>query len=193
MARIFVILSGLLGFSAVALGAFGAHGLRSRLGPLPDGVKRLEWWNTAAHYHLTHALALALAAWLVHRGAGSSATVAGWSFVAGVGLFSGSLYTMTITRTDEARSSHAVRRSAPPDRLGGSHGRGLASRQRQLALLLLLRTNLLPQSLHDFRWKLGLLLAPGHWAAWHRGGWRRGFAGRLKRSGVGLQPIGEVL
>jgi uncharacterized membrane protein YgdD (TMEM256/DUF423 family) len=97
MARIFVILSGLLGFSAVALGAFGAHGLRSRLGPLPDGVKRLEWWNTAAHYHLTHALALALAAWLVHRGAGSSATVAGWSFVAGVGLFSGSLYTMTIT------------------------------------------------------------------------------------------------
>lgn len=97
MARIFVILSGLLGFSAVALGAFGAHGLRSRLGSLPDGVKRLEWWNTAAHYHLTHALALAFAAWLVHRGAGSSATVAGWSFVAGVALFSGSLYTMTIT------------------------------------------------------------------------------------------------
>ena len=97
MARIFVILSGLLGFSAVALGAFGAHGLRSRLGSLPDGVKRLEWWNTAAHYHLTHALALALAAWLVQRGAGSSATVAGWSFVAGVALFSGSLYTMTIT------------------------------------------------------------------------------------------------
>lgn len=97
MARIFVILSGVLGFSAVALGAFGAHGLRSRLGSLPDGVKRLEWWNTAAHYHLTHALALAFAAWLVHRGAGSSATVAGWSFVAGVALFSGSLYTMTIT------------------------------------------------------------------------------------------------
>lgn len=97
MARIFVILSGLLGFSAVALGAFGAHGLRSHLGSLPDGVKRLEWWNTAAHYHLTHALALAFAAWLVHRGAGNSAVVAGWSFVAGVGLFSGSLYTMTIT------------------------------------------------------------------------------------------------
>ena len=97
MARIFVILSGLLGFSAVALGAFGAHGLRSRLGSLPDGVKRLEWWNTGAHYHLTHALALALAAWLVHRGAGSSATVAGWSCVAGVALFSGSLYTMAIT------------------------------------------------------------------------------------------------
>lgn len=97
MSRLFVVLSGLLGFSAVAFGAFGAHALRSRLDSLPDGVKRLEWWNTAAHYHLTHALALALAAWLVHRGAGTSAVVAGWSFVAGVLLFSGSLYLMTIT------------------------------------------------------------------------------------------------
>ncbi len=97
MSRIFVILSGLLGFAAVALGAFGAHGLRSRLDALPDGVKRLDWWNTAAHYQLSHALALAVAAWLVHRGAGTSALVAGWSFVGGVALFSGSLYLMTIT------------------------------------------------------------------------------------------------
>jgi uncharacterized membrane protein YgdD (TMEM256/DUF423 family) len=97
MTRIFIVLSGLLGFSAVALGAFGAHGLRSRLEALPDGVKRLEWWNTAAHYHLTHALALGFVAWLVQRGAGPSATLAGWSFVAGVALFSGSLYLMTIT------------------------------------------------------------------------------------------------
>jgi len=97
MSRIFIILSGLLGFSAVALGAFGAHGLQSRLGSLPDGIKRLDWWNTAAHYHLSHALALALAAWLVHRGAGAWALVAGWAFVGGVALFSGSLYLMTIT------------------------------------------------------------------------------------------------
>lgn len=97
MTRIFIILSGLLGFSAVALGAFGAHGMRSRLESLPDGMKRLEWWNTAADYHLTHALALGLAAWLVHRGSSTSATVAGWSFVAGVALFSGSLYVMAIT------------------------------------------------------------------------------------------------
>ena len=97
MSRIFVIVSGLLGFTAVALGAFGAHGLRSRLQGLPDGVKRLEWWNTAAQYHLSHALALALVAWLAHRGAGTPATVAGWSFVGGVALFSGSLYTMAIT------------------------------------------------------------------------------------------------
>ena len=97
MSRIFVILSGVLGFSAVALGAFGAHGLRSRLESLPDGVKRMEWWTTAAHYHLTHALALAFVAWLAHRGAGASATLAAWSFVAGVTLFSGSLYVMSVT------------------------------------------------------------------------------------------------
>ena len=97
MSRILIIVSGLLGFTAVALGAFGAHGLRSRLESLPDGVKRLEWWNTAAHYHLTHALALAIVAWLAHRGAGGSASVAGWSFVSGVTLFSGSLYLMAVT------------------------------------------------------------------------------------------------
>jgi uncharacterized membrane protein YgdD (TMEM256/DUF423 family) len=97
MSRLFVVLSGALGFLAVALGAFGAHGLRSRLGPLEDGVKRLEWWTTAAHYHLTHALAIALVAWLAHRGAGAPATVAGWAFVAGIALFSGSLYVMTVT------------------------------------------------------------------------------------------------
>lgn len=97
MSRIFIIVSGLLGFSAVALGAFGAHGLRSRLDALPDGAKRLEWWSTAAHYHLIHALALAVAAWLVQRGAGATAQAAGWCFVVGVGLFSGSLYVMTIT------------------------------------------------------------------------------------------------
>ncbi len=97
MTRIFIVLSGLLGFVAVALGAFGAHGLRSRLESLPDGAKRLEWWNTAAHYNLTHALAIALAAWFVHRGRGVPGTIAGWSFTAGVALFSGSLYAMTLT------------------------------------------------------------------------------------------------
>jgi uncharacterized membrane protein YgdD (TMEM256/DUF423 family) len=79
------------------LGAFGAHGLKSRLESLPDGAKRLEWWSTAAHYNLTHALAIGLAAWLVHRGAGGAGTIAGWSFTVGIALFSGSLYAMTLT------------------------------------------------------------------------------------------------
>lgn len=91
------MLSGSLGFFAVAFGAFGAHGLRARLESLPDAAKRLEWWTTAANYNLTHALALAFAAWLVHRGGGTPAVIAGWAFMAGTVVFSGSLYLMTLT------------------------------------------------------------------------------------------------
>lgn len=97
MHRLFFTSAALLGFLAVALGAFGAHGLKSRLGALPDGVERLEWWKTAAQYHLAHALALALAAGLFgDTRAGRAACVA---FVLGIVLFAGSLYTMTLTGT----------------------------------------------------------------------------------------------
>ena len=96
--RLLLILTGVNGFLAVALGAFGAHGLKGRLGDLADGAQRLEWWQTAAHYHLAHALALGLAALLADRLAGSALpTTAGWAFQAGILLFSGSLYLMTLT------------------------------------------------------------------------------------------------
>jgi len=65
MHRLFFTSAAVLGFLAVALGAFGAHGLQSRLGSLADGAQRLDWWKTAALYHLTHALALGLTAGLV--------------------------------------------------------------------------------------------------------------------------------
>ncbi|HEY6877725.1 MAG TPA: DUF423 domain-containing protein [Polyangiales bacterium] len=95
MHRFFFTFAAVLGFLAVALGAFGAHGLKTRLGALPDGVDRLEWWKTAAQYHLAHALALALAAGLLgDTRAGRAACVA---FVVGIALFSGSLYTMTLS------------------------------------------------------------------------------------------------
>ncbi len=97
MERLFLLLAGANGMLAVALGAFGAHGLRARLLPLADGAQRLSWWETAAHYHLAHALALGLSAQLVARSQGVSAQVAGFCFVAGILLFSGSLYTMTLT------------------------------------------------------------------------------------------------
>ena len=57
--------SGISGFLAVALGAFGAHGLQARLADAADGAKRLSWWQTAAHYHLMHALALAVVAFVL--------------------------------------------------------------------------------------------------------------------------------
>ncbi len=97
MARLLLILSGIYGFLAVALGAFGAHGLRGFLGNQPDGAQRLEWWHTAAHYHLAHALALGLAAWVASRAPGPITTAAGLCFAGGVVLFSGSLYAMTLT------------------------------------------------------------------------------------------------
>jgi uncharacterized membrane protein YgdD (TMEM256/DUF423 family) len=92
-------LSGLAGFLGVALGAFGAHGLQARLAALAggEGVVRLEWWKTAAQYHLVHALALGLAASLASSRQGRAPTVAGIAFAIGIVLFSGSLYTMTLT------------------------------------------------------------------------------------------------
>lgn len=97
MERALVVLSGIYGFLGVALGAFGAHGLRRALEPATDAARRLEWWETAARYHLIHALAIALAAWLASRGPGMGARAAGISFAIGIAVFSGSLYAMTVT------------------------------------------------------------------------------------------------
>jgi len=97
MDRTFLFLAAVQGFLAVAFGAFGAHGLQSHLAGTADGAQRLEWWHTAAHYHLTHALALGLAAWTASRFPCTSATVAGWAFMLGMIVFSGSLYVMTLT------------------------------------------------------------------------------------------------
>jgi uncharacterized membrane protein YgdD (TMEM256/DUF423 family) len=95
MHRPFLTSAAILGGVAVALGAFGAHGLTSRLSALPDGAQRLDWWKTAALYHLTHALALALSAGLL--GDTRAGKLACSAFIAGIALFSGSLYTMTLT------------------------------------------------------------------------------------------------
>lgn len=97
MERFFLILASINGFLAVALGAFGAHGLKTRLADLPDLTQRLDWWQTAAHYHLGHALALGLMAYLAGRNPGALTTAGGWFLIAGIVLFSGSLYAMTLT------------------------------------------------------------------------------------------------
>jgi uncharacterized membrane protein YgdD (TMEM256/DUF423 family) len=85
-----VRIAAILGFLGVALGAFGAHGLRSRVGP-----EMLEIWKTGVLYHLTHALALLGVAALGPR-VGWPRAVAGL-FVGGVLIFSGTLYAMVIT------------------------------------------------------------------------------------------------
>jgi uncharacterized membrane protein YgdD (TMEM256/DUF423 family) len=85
------------GFLAVALGAFGAHGLKSSLAELPDVAMRLGWWDTASHYHLVHALALGILALANARVSEVWIQRASVSMQIGIVLFSGSLYTMTLT------------------------------------------------------------------------------------------------
>ncbi len=97
MERLFLVLAGAYGFVGVGLGAFGAHGLRARLDAVADGAQRMQWWQTGAQYHLVHALALVVAAYLAARTGTTAATVAGFCFAGGILLFSGSLYVMTLT------------------------------------------------------------------------------------------------
>lgn len=78
--------------SGVALGAFGAHGLRARLGP-----DLLAIYETGVRYHLVHGLALFVAAWWVGRDQTRAARVTGALFALGIVLFSGSLYLLALT------------------------------------------------------------------------------------------------
>ncbi|MFT7667606.1 MAG: uncharacterized membrane protein YgdD (TMEM256/DUF423 family) [Planctomycetota bacterium] len=96
MDRLLLRLTGLNGFLAVAMGAFGAHGLKGMLESHEDALLRLSWWETASHYHLSHALALGLCAWL-SGAVGGRSRAAGYCFQIGILLFSGSLYLMTLT------------------------------------------------------------------------------------------------
>jgi uncharacterized membrane protein YgdD (TMEM256/DUF423 family) len=95
--RWLLALSAFSGFLAVALGAFGAHGLKGRLASHPEAARRLEWWQTAASYHLSHALAIGLAGLMADVLPGSLPCCAGWAFGLGTLLFSGSLYVMGLT------------------------------------------------------------------------------------------------
>lgn len=95
--RVWLLTTGLLGFLAVALGAFGAHGLEGWLSSLPDGAKRLGWWKTGVDYHLGHTLLLF---GLAHLPPGFPARLARRAkifTVVGIGVFSGSLYVMTLS------------------------------------------------------------------------------------------------
>jgi uncharacterized membrane protein YgdD (TMEM256/DUF423 family) len=75
----------------VALGAFGAHGLKARLSPDMLGV-----WHTAVQYHAWHALALLLVGFAGFHLEGNWIRAAGWLLLAGIMLFSGSLYALAL-------------------------------------------------------------------------------------------------
>lgn len=92
MDRLFFILSGISGFLGVGIGAFGAHALKQRV---PADLMLV--YQTGVQYHLVHAVALGIAAAAAARWPGAATTAAGWLFVAGIILFSGSLYALAIS------------------------------------------------------------------------------------------------
>lgn len=83
--------AGVLGALSIAMGAFGAHALRGRVAP-----NLLDAYQTGAQYHLAHAIAL-LALAFYGQSAGQSITLPASLWLAGILLFSGSLYAMAIT------------------------------------------------------------------------------------------------
>jgi uncharacterized membrane protein YgdD (TMEM256/DUF423 family) len=89
MDRLFAALGAVSALLAVAAGAFGAHALRARLTP-----ELLAAFETGARYQMYHALALLL---IARSGPVPLIRVAGWLFVAGTVLFSGSLYLLALT------------------------------------------------------------------------------------------------
>ena len=77
---------------AVAIGAFGAHGLAARV-----SEQDLATFEIGVRYHMYHALALLAVGWAQTRWEGPAIQVAGWLFVAGIVVFSGSLYVLVLT------------------------------------------------------------------------------------------------
>jgi uncharacterized membrane protein YgdD (TMEM256/DUF423 family) len=92
-AKLFLVLGCIAALLAVALGAFGAHGLKTRIAP-----ELLSVYKTGVEYHFYHALGLilvGLTAWRLPESAHLKA--AGWAMLAGIVLFSGSLYLLALT------------------------------------------------------------------------------------------------
>ena len=95
MQKNFLLIAAIFGFLGVAFGAFGAHALRGRLSPEMTAV-----FEIAVRYQMYHVFALlAVAAAMAHFGSARLLVMAGWSFVAGILIFSGSLYALALTGT----------------------------------------------------------------------------------------------
>ena len=94
MIKIFLTLASIFGALSVAFGAFASHALQDKLTP-----KALAIWETGTKYQMYHALALILVALLMTRLETSLTTlnIAGFGFIAGIALFSGSLYALSLS------------------------------------------------------------------------------------------------
>lgn len=92
MERLFFLVGSISALIAVGLGAFAAHGLKGRLSP-----EMLNAFEVGVRYQMYHALALLAVAWALSRWPRAEITVAGWLFIAGTIIFSGSLYLLSLT------------------------------------------------------------------------------------------------
>lgn len=94
MIRIFLALAAISGGLSVAAGAFASHALREKL-----TERALEIFETAARYQMYHAIALLLVALLLSSASlpQPSLVAAGWAFIIGIAIFSGSLYALSLT------------------------------------------------------------------------------------------------
>lgn len=92
MGKVFLCIAAVCGFVSVAAGAFGAHALKSRLSP-----DMLAVFHTGAQYHLAHSLALAVVGLALAHWPHVAFAISGWCFVAGMVLFSGSLYALALS------------------------------------------------------------------------------------------------
>jgi len=95
MERIFVMLGSGLMLLGVAAGAFGAHGLSDYFERFPDLA---DTYETAVRYQIYHALALLGTAWVENKWPGGLPTWAGYLFLIGTIIFSGSLYLLVVSR-----------------------------------------------------------------------------------------------
>ena len=92
MSAVFFAVGSALALLSVAAGAFGGHVLKPRL-----TTDLFEIFEVGARYHMYHALALLAVAWAHTQWPGALTTAAGWLFVAGIALFSGSLYVLSLS------------------------------------------------------------------------------------------------
>ncbi|MBY0425886.1 MAG: DUF423 domain-containing protein [Cytophagales bacterium] len=93
MQKIFLLIASLMGALSVAIGAFGAHALKAKL----EAIGRLDTFETAVKYQFYHTFALIAVALLLDKIPVKSLEFAGWSFIGGTLVFSGSLYILCLT------------------------------------------------------------------------------------------------
>tara|TARA_B100001123_G_C15191145_1_gene979431 strand:- start:327 stop:692 length:366 start_codon:yes stop_codon:yes gene_type:complete len=92
MERMFFAIGSISAFLGVAAGAFGAHGLKNRL-----TSEMLEIFEVGVRYQMYHAFGLLVTAWSITQWPQGHGVTAGWLFVVGTIIFSGSLYVLSIS------------------------------------------------------------------------------------------------